>query len=203
MKLKKYATGKAGFSVVELMVVIALIGLLSAIALPSLLSSMSEKRLKNAARNLYADLQKARLLAVKRNTRITVTFNTTARTYSYPISSSETATVRLDDYGGNGKIVSYGQGKATSFWPPYNDTSNYPPSNYPFDSSPVPSTGTIIFEPQGTVFLGFSTSNQKILVPETGANIYLQNQNNDVCYAASVNQFGGIRLRRYNGSAWE
>ncbi|MCW5199375.1 prepilin-type N-terminal cleavage/methylation domain-containing protein, partial [Desulfobulbus sp. F1] len=73
--IKKYAKNTAGFSFVELMVVIALIGMLSAIALPSLLGSLSEKRLKNAARNLYSDMQRARLQAVKKNKKLFVRFS--------------------------------------------------------------------------------------------------------------------------------
>lgn len=180
--------------------VIALIGSLSAIALPSLLSGMAERRLKSAARGLLSDLQKARLLAVKSNQRITVTFETVNGTYSYPDplpnDPNRMTTVRLVDYGGSGKIISYGKGKADRLWSPYDPI-------YTIETSPVPSSGTVIFEPQGTAFLGLDTNNKKIPIPEIGANIYLQNQNNDVCYSASVNQFGGIRLRRFSGFAWE
>ena len=64
-----------GFSFVELMVVIALVGALAAISMPSFLRGMPEKRVKAAARNMYANLQKARLLAVKRNRKVTVRFH--------------------------------------------------------------------------------------------------------------------------------
>ncbi|MCI5135937.1 MAG: prepilin-type N-terminal cleavage/methylation domain-containing protein, partial [Candidatus Electrothrix sp. AW2] len=47
--INKNTSNSNGFSFVELMVVIALIGLLSAIGLPSLLRSLPEKRLQNAA----------------------------------------------------------------------------------------------------------------------------------------------------------
>ncbi|WP_417913952.1 GspH/FimT family pseudopilin [Candidatus Electronema sp. JM] len=201
-QLRHCAHKQAGFSFVELMVVIALIGALSAIALPSLLSGMAERRLKSAARGLLSDLQKARLLAVNLNKKVTVQFSTAAGgTYSifYKNDSNATVTVTtetLSSYGGTGKIISYGKGKANSLWSPYD-------TGYAIETSPVPSSGTIIFEPQGTAFLGLDTNNKKIPIPEIGANIYLQNQNSDVCYAASVNQFGGIRLRRFSGSAWE
>ena len=99
----------AGFSFVELMVVIALIGTLSAIGLPSFLASLPEKRLKNAARNLYVDLQKARLLAVKENTDVAFTFNIAAGQYSYT-SGGATITESLSDYG----AVQYGCGVTTT-----------------------------------------------------------------------------------------
>ncbi|MCW5206950.1 GspH/FimT family pseudopilin, partial [Desulfobulbus sp. F5] len=65
---------EAGFSFVELMVVIALIGILSAIAAPNFLRSLPQKRLKAAARTLYADMQRARMSAVRRNSKVPVRF---------------------------------------------------------------------------------------------------------------------------------
>ncbi|XOF32947.1 MAG: GspH/FimT family pseudopilin [Candidatus Electrothrix sp. YB6] len=101
----------AGFSFAELMVVIALVGILSAIAVPNYLRSLPEKRLKNAARNLYADLQKARLLAVKSNKDVTVTFNTDEKRYSYPNGDNDTI-VALTDYG----AVGYGCNATATDW---------------------------------------------------------------------------------------
>lgn len=78
--------------------VIAIIGVLSAIALPSLLGNLPEKRLKNAARNLYSDMQRARLQAVKENTPLTVTFDPDKGAYSYLVSGT-TREVSLTEYG--------------------------------------------------------------------------------------------------------
>ncbi|MCI5113635.1 MAG: prepilin-type N-terminal cleavage/methylation domain-containing protein [Candidatus Electrothrix sp. AW1] len=104
--INKNTSNSNGFSFVELMVVIALIGLLSAIGLPSLLRNLPEKRLKNAARSLYADLQKAKLLAVKENKNVTVTFDTATKQYSFIDDDGNTVapTVSLADSG----AVQYG-----------------------------------------------------------------------------------------------
>ncbi|CAK8719193.1 hypothetical protein GCAAIG_08660 [Candidatus Electronema halotolerans] len=73
--LEKRIKDSSGFSLMELMVVIAMIGILSAVALPGILHALPEQRLKNAARNLYADMQRARMLAVKENKRMYVKFS--------------------------------------------------------------------------------------------------------------------------------
>jgi type IV fimbrial biogenesis protein FimT len=65
-----------GFTTTELLIVIGLIGILIAVAVPSILTFMPNYRLKAAARDLYSDMQKARLLAIKENTQVSLRFTT-------------------------------------------------------------------------------------------------------------------------------
>ena len=173
--------GKDGFSFVELMVVIALIGILSAISIPSFLRELPEKRLKAAARNVYADLQKARLLAVKKNKKVTVRFNEAEGYYYIDEDEKEAAGYNewnpdetrgdLSDYGG----VVYGKGGAVKNWNkdsidrvvPYQDLS---------------------FQPLGTA---------------KNASVYLQYQGGDVCYAVTTTRYGAVKIRKFNGSSWD
>lgn len=57
----------SGFSLIELMVVIAIIGVISAFSLPGYIASMPKRRLKAATRELYGIMQQARLMAVREN----------------------------------------------------------------------------------------------------------------------------------------
>ncbi|MGR0480906.1 MAG: GspH/FimT family pseudopilin [Candidatus Electronema sp. V4] len=184
-RIRNYAQDKAGFSFVELMVVIAMIGVLSAIAAPGVLRSLPEKRLKNAARNLYSDMQRARLQAVKENKKVRVRFETDSKGdfYYFDADLKETDPgygkwnsgefrQNLYEYGD----VSYGFGKAKKKW---NGDGINP------DSKPANNTG---FSSTGTA--------------DTGS-VFLQNQKKDICYAVTTTNYGTITIRRFNGKDWD
>ena len=57
----------AGYSFIELCVVIALLGIISAIAIPSLLTYIEAEKIRGAARDIVAMMNEARQLAVTRN----------------------------------------------------------------------------------------------------------------------------------------
>jgi len=61
-----------GFSLVELMVTIAVLAILLAIGIPSFASLIASNRLTSATNELVAALQTARTEAIRRNVRVTV-----------------------------------------------------------------------------------------------------------------------------------
>ena len=65
----------SGFTTVELLVVIALIAIIAAIAVPNFIGWMPTYRLRAATHDLYSNFQKAMLTAVKRNTNCAIEFN--------------------------------------------------------------------------------------------------------------------------------
>jgi type IV fimbrial biogenesis protein FimT len=58
-----------GFTLVEMMTVIAIMAIVSAIAIPNFYSFAAGMKLRSASRDLYSAFQKARMNAIRQNTR--------------------------------------------------------------------------------------------------------------------------------------
>jgi prepilin-type N-terminal cleavage/methylation domain-containing protein len=86
---------KTGFSSLELMIVVAVVGIVTAIAAPNYLNYMAERRLKGAARMVMSDLMAARQKAVSQNISVTVTFTSS---YTYTIAGEAIARDIRNDY---------------------------------------------------------------------------------------------------------
>ncbi len=80
-----------GLSLVELMIVVAIIAVLTAIMIPAVLAYLPSYRLKAAAQDLVGNFQLAKVTAIKRNTLCTMVFNQAVdgETYDYVIFCEE------------------------------------------------------------------------------------------------------------------
>ncbi|MDO9371047.1 MAG: GspH/FimT family pseudopilin [Gammaproteobacteria bacterium] len=74
MKARLHIRRHAGFTLIEAMVTVAVIAILAAIAVPAFQNIIDKRRLKEAAEQLYSDMQYARGEALKQNTPVTVAF---------------------------------------------------------------------------------------------------------------------------------
>ncbi|MFP5344533.1 MAG: GspH/FimT family pseudopilin, partial [Gammaproteobacteria bacterium] len=77
-----------GFTLVELMVSVAVLAILLAIGIPAFQSTLDKRRLTGAAEQLYADLQFARSEAIRQNKRVTVYFNASTWCYGMDVEPS-------------------------------------------------------------------------------------------------------------------
>lgn len=192
MKTKKICCSPYyGFTLTELMVTIAVLGILTAIAIPGFSSWLPDYRLKSAARDVYSNMQSAKMGAVKENMTWRIVFDTGAGSYSiwspgpngtwdgYAGDDEQIKTVDLSSYKSG---VGYGHGNATT-----NATSGggtFPDDNVSYSSN------LAVFNSRGTGTAGY---------------VYLENKKGTTTYAVSTLSSGGVRLVKWNSStsAWE
>jgi len=113
---------KKGFTLVELMVVIAIIGIISAISSLSLVTGLPKYRLKRASRDITSHLRKARSTAIKTSSSVIIQFATDNNSYSidgrlYPDTDENTENA-LSSYYGSGLYFdrgNYGSGNPITF----------------------------------------------------------------------------------------
>lgn len=75
-----------GYTLIEIMTVIAIIGISTSIVIPNVIGWLPKYRLRSGAEEIQSALQLARLSAVKQNTTATVNFNTINHTFVATIS---------------------------------------------------------------------------------------------------------------------
>jgi prepilin-type N-terminal cleavage/methylation domain-containing protein len=79
----KHIRGReTGFTMIELMVTLALIVLLSAFAYPSIVRWGSNYRLRSAASDLLTNVHTTRMEAIKRNQNVTITYSAGGDSYT-------------------------------------------------------------------------------------------------------------------------
>ena len=87
---------ESGFTLLELIVVIAIIAIMASIAIPNMIPWPAKHRMSGAAREIYSAMQYTRLRAVKEKANVVINFNDTG------FGETDTYAVFIDDGRGGG-----------------------------------------------------------------------------------------------------
>jgi prepilin-type N-terminal cleavage/methylation domain-containing protein len=188
MKKVKDLPGDQGFTLIEVLVVIAILSILLTVAIPGFSRWLPNYRLKGAARDLYSNLQLAKMGAVKERGEWAVVFSAGSnryqvvsggadRSYSTTADNVVEKTVNLNDYGSE---VAYGAGSATSgiLGTSIADVISF--------QSP---DDVVVFNSRG-------------MINGNGGYAYLQNSRKTV-YGVGTWPSGAVVLRKWSGSTWK
>lgn len=101
-----------GYTLVEILIAIAIFGILAGIAVPQTTIWVDHYRLNGAARLVWGDLQNAKMTAIKTNQTVTVTFDSTT-SYSFSQAGNTIFTRNLTREYPNITVVRTGGGNLT------------------------------------------------------------------------------------------
>ncbi len=104
-------TSARGFTLIEMVVAVAVLGILAVVAAPAIGEYLATQRLKGAAEELQTDLQFARMESVQRNAAVTVTLAGTGYTITRGATAVKSVTI------GGGSSVSGGATMVAVFDP--------------------------------------------------------------------------------------
>src|SRR5262245_42498501 len=185
-------TSERGFTLVDLLAVMALIGVISAIALPSMLGARDRIRLGQAARERERELQPAKARAVAKSRPMRVWFNcpSNGEYRAVELIGTAAAPVAADSAANRCSSTDYP-------YPPTDDDPNTRPNlDGPvrtLDSSVTFSVSqTIEFHPDGTAYRDSGAGTFE-MIPTTGMNI--RGAREGLTRTITVNCLGKVQLQ--------
>lgn len=96
--MKKHIRYVTGFTIIETVVVMAILSIMAAIAGGGIYFILPELRLKSTVRNLKADMHLARLSAIRHNTFIVSEFNTADNSYTIYMDDGGEESTKANNY---------------------------------------------------------------------------------------------------------
>ncbi len=82
-----------GFTLIEVMLTVAIVGLLAAIAVPNMIGWRAERQMQGAARVFYSDLQVARNIAIREAETVSVLINGATGDYQIFLDTNQDYTL--------------------------------------------------------------------------------------------------------------
>lgn len=166
----------SGFTLIEAVIVLAMIGILSAISVISMSQWLPGYRLKSAAQDLFNNMHYARSQAITENRPWVVDFIEANQTYEIkPQGEATVRTIALSSYG-SGVVFGHQAGAKK-----VNDTTAaISDDTYDVDNQ-------VVFSSNGTAESGY---------------VYLTN-GRPKTYAVGTFLSGVVRFKQWDGSAWK
>ena len=178
---------QSGFTMLELLITVAIIGVAAGLAMPDLISFMANYRLKGAANQLYSDMQYTKINAIKQNKNWAIVFDAGAGKYYICSDQGGDGSWALDqntiekEVTISGKSgVSFGHGSASK------DATDDGGTSFSDDDITF-NNNYAIFNPAGSGLSGY---------------VYLEN-NKKTTYAVGMESTGFISIKKWNGSDWQ
>jgi type II secretion system protein H len=178
---KKMGENPAGFSLIELMVVVTIVGIMLAVAVYSSSRMVGDARIKGTAEQLAQSMREARERAVSRGHQVELAFASTGLHLTTATVYHQAApdTVQRELYGNSSLGLR-----------PVNPPTSRPPDGLPAGAP----AGGIDF-----------ANNRALFTPQGGCNpgaVYLFGRDGRVQMAVSVNINGRVRTWRWDNGAW-
>src|SRR4051812_16603728 len=105
MQQPEFGRPQRGFTLIELMVTVAVLVILLAVAIPSMSTFVSSQRVKTSSFDVYAALMYARSEAIKRRSNVSVVSATTDWSSGWTVQDDATAAVLRSQDATKGVVV--------------------------------------------------------------------------------------------------
>lgn len=189
-------TRQLGFTLIEVLITLVVIGIAAALASPAILAMAPNMALKSAAQDLYSSLQEAKILAIKENRDVYFYFGTdgysigekfTDNNNNGIFDAGDVFNAANDDVDGD---LNYTAAKQVIFADSYSygiDRGTGAAAN-DWNGNPCNQAGSIAFNSRGT---------------SQNASIFIEHKEQNICYAVTTRVAGSIKLFKFNGANWE
>ncbi len=166
-----------GFSLAELMTVIAILGIITAIAIPGFIKWLPDYYLKSAARDLRASFQLARTTAIKTGALCTITFNqpVDGDTYDYVVFQDADNDLSLDssettDIVRKVKWTDYHSGISTNSNDFTTNSDSLPAVGFRSNGIPIVNNNNFV-APEGTVSIKNTDNSEADIIMSSAGNV--------------------------------